>query len=63
MNVTHLQQIESAVSFREVKVTSKYFFEGVVGLEQIRLMAEYRMKGGRILCIPCDLWFGDVGFE
>ena len=31
--------------FREVKVTSKYFFEGTVGLEQIRrLMAGYRME-------------------
>ena len=43
--------------FRELKVTSKYFFEAVVRLEEIRrLMAGYRMKGGvRILCIPCGL--------
>ena len=38
------------LNFREV-ITSKYFFEAVVGLEQIRrLMAGYRMKGGRIDC-------------
>ena len=34
-------------NFREVKVTSKYFFEAVIGLEQIhRLMAECGIKKG-----------------
>ena len=55
---------DSCLYFREMKVTFKYFFEAVVGQEQIkRLTAEYRMKGGRILCIPCGLWFGGVSFE
>ena len=55
---------DSCLYFREMKVTSKYFFEAVVGLNQIRrLMAEHRMKGRRILRIPCGLWFGGVGFE
>ena len=38
---------DSCLYFREMKVTSKYLFEAVVRLEQIRrLIAEYRMKGG-----------------
>ena len=40
-----------------MKVTSKYFFGAVVGLEQMRrLMAEYRMNGGQdIVLTPWSL--------
>ena len=46
MDVTHLQ-IEIRIYFRVIKLTSKYFFEAVVGLEQIQsLTAGYGVKEG-----------------
>ena len=50
--------------FREIKVTSKYFFKAGVGLEQMRrLMAGYRMKLGYIVHTLWSMWSGGVGFE
>ena len=55
---------DSCLYFREIKVTSKYFFEAMARLEQIRrLMAEYHMKVGYIVHTLWSVWSGGVGFE